>query len=108
MSRGNLLENLPVAAPDEVFEELLRGGPFRLERIVSTGQSTADGQWYDQDGAEWVLLLSGSAVLRFEDQAEWCPLRPGDWVQIAPHRRHRVEQTDPGVPTVWLALHYTV
>lgn len=108
MSRGNLLENLPAALSEEVFEELLRGGQCRLERIVSTGQCTPDGQWYDQDWAEWVLLLSGSAILRFEDQAERYPLRPGDWVQIDPHRRHRVERTDPNVPTVWLALHYTV
>ena len=28
-----------------------------------------------------------------------------DWVDIPAHRRHRVEWTAPGEPTVWLALH---
>ena len=106
MSHANLFEPLPPPSPDEVFQELLCGGQFRLERIVSTGQATPQGQWYDQDSAEWVLLLSGSALLRFEDEAEPRQLGPGDWVNIAAHRRHRVERTDPERPTVWLALHY--
>ena len=53
----------------ELFEERLRGGEFQLERIVSTGQATPPGEWYDQPWAEWVLLLSGRAVLRFEGEA---------------------------------------
>lgn len=106
MVEHNLLAPLPAPSHDEVFEELLRGGEFRLERIVSTGQSTPEGQWYDQPGPEWVLLLSGSAVLRFEGPDEVLQLRAGDWVNIVAHRRHRVEQTDPHAATVWLALHY--
>jgi cupin 2 domain-containing protein len=27
-------------------------------------------------------------------------------VHIPAHRRHRVEWTDPGQPTIWLGLHY--
>jgi cupin 2 domain-containing protein len=106
MNQGNLLARLPPAAAEEVFQELLQGGTFRMERIVSTGQRTPEGQWYDQEAAEWVLLVSGSATLRFEDQAEPCELRPGDWVDIPAHRRHRVERTDEHGPTVWLAVHY--
>jgi cupin 2 domain-containing protein len=30
----------------------------------------------------------------------------GDWVDIAPHRRHRVDWTDPEVATIWLAVFY--
>jgi cupin 2 domain-containing protein len=106
VSQQNLFEPLPPPSSDEVFQELLRGGRFRLERIVSTGQATPQGQWYDQETAEWVLLLSGSALLRFEDEAEPRELRPGDWVNIGAHRRHRVDETDPEQPTIWLALHY--
>jgi len=48
----------------------------------------------------------GAARLRFADETEARELRPGDFVDIAPHRRHRVDWTDPEQPTVWLAIHY--
>jgi cupin 2 domain-containing protein len=53
-----------------------------------------------------VLLLKGAAFLRFADEAERRRLLPGDFVEIAPHRRHRVEWTDRDQPTVWLASLY--
>ena len=102
---GNLFEGLDAKAPDERFDALLTRPGLRIERIVSTGQAGAEGQWYDQPQTEWVVLLSGSAVLRFEDEAEPRILRPGDWMTIAPHRRHRVEATDAQTPSVWLAVH---
>jgi len=102
----NLFATLPRAVADEVVEVLVRTSDVRLERIVSTGQRTPPGQWYDQDTNEWVTVLRGSAGLRFEGDDEVIVLRPGDWVDIAAHRRHRVEWTDPATPTVWLALHY--
>ena len=45
-------------------------------------------------------------VLRADDVVEVRLLRPGDWLDIAPHRRHRVDWTDPATPTVWLAVFY--
>ncbi len=75
-------------------------------RIVSTGQATPEGEWLDQDDNEWVLVLSGSAVISFAGDADPKPLRPGDHLHIPAHVRHRVEQTDLKQPTVWLALHY--
>ena len=102
---GNLFHGFDAAAPDERFDTLLTRPNLRIERIVSTGQAGAVGCWYDQPQTEWVVLLSGSAVLRFEDEAEPRILRPGDWMTIAPHRRHRVEATDAQTPSVWLAVH---
>jgi cupin 2 domain-containing protein len=101
----NILANLPTKLPDERFDELLRGDGFRLERIVSTGQATPAEQWYDQDHAEWVLVLRGSAQLQFEGEAEAVALGPGDYVLIPAHCRHRVQWTDDCESTVWLALH---
>ena|SRR5436190_8496948 len=106
MDSGNLFVQLPNRPANEVLEELLRGGSFRLERIVSTGQATAAGLWLEQAEAEWVVLLSGAARLRFEDEPAERELCPGDYLHIAPHRRHRVEWTDPEQPTVWLAIYY--
>ncbi len=104
----NFFESLPADAEVEHFETLLQGegGPFRLQRIVSTGQATEPGVWYDQPDEEWVLLLTGSAQLKFEGEDHVRHLRPGDYVQIPAHTRHRVEATDQEVPSIWLALHY--
>jgi cupin 2 domain-containing protein len=33
-------------------------------------------------------------------------LKSGDFIDIAPHRRHRVDWTHPDEPTIWLAIHY--
>jgi cupin 2 domain-containing protein len=90
---------------EEIVELLSRPG-LTIERIVSTGHASPPGFWYDAPAAEWVLVLSGKAALRFEDEAAPRLLEPGDFVDIAPHRRHRVESTDAQVPTIWLAVHY--
>jgi cupin 2 domain-containing protein len=101
---GNLLRDLPDACTGEVADTILAAPELRIERIVSLGQKSPPGFWYDQPQAEWVLLLKGAARLRFADEAAERLLGPGDWVHIAPHRRHRVEWTDPAIPTVWLAV----
>jgi cupin 2 domain-containing protein len=107
---GNLFADLPgpPMAPEaaERMETLLARSGLRIERIVSTGQASPPGFWYDQADAEWVVLLAGEALLRFEDESAGRPLRPGDWLHIAPHRRHRVEATAANTSTVWLALHF--
>jgi len=106
MGSANLFSALRGPAPEEVVETVLETPQFRLERILSTGQATPEGQWYDQERAEWVALLAGSAGLLFEGEAEARVMRPGDHVLIPAHRRHRVAWTDPHQPTVWLAIHY--
>ena len=103
----NLLRDLPPAAEDELVTRLARGGAFRLERIVSWGQVTPEGVWYDQDQDEWVLLLSGAADLLIEGEAMPRRLRSGDFLLLPAHRRHRVEWTDKEAATVWLALHFS-
>jgi cupin 2 domain-containing protein len=106
MKLQNLFSPLPELVPDEIFDPLLRTDHFKLERIVSAGQATPPGEWYDQDTHEWVVLLGGSAGLLFEGEKDVCVLKPGDLVNIPAHRRHRVEWTDAKQKTVWLALHY--
>ncbi len=102
----NLFEHIPPAASEERVDVLVDAPGLRLERIVSTGQATPPGQWYDQDTDEWVLVLRGRGGIRFEDSPDIVALRPGDHLLIPAHRRHRVEWTAPDQPTVWLALHY--
>jgi cupin 2 domain-containing protein len=107
MYPDNLFADLPALAGNaqEQFTELLSRPGCRIERIVSTGQASPEGYWYDQAQTEWVLLLQGAAGLRFEDEAQARALQPGDVIEIAPHRRHRVTWTQAAPPTVWLAVH---
>jgi cupin 2 domain-containing protein len=94
-------------ASGEQFSELFGRPGLRIERIVSTGQCSPEGFWYDQPEGEWVLLIQGGARLRFADEAEAHQLSPGDFIDIAPHRRHRVDWTPHDQTTIWLAVHYS-
>lgn len=103
----NLLAGLPESFGEaELFSNLLTRPGLRIERIVSSGQCSPPGFWYDQPDGEWVVLLQGEAVLCFKDMPEVLTLTPGDYIDIAPHRLHRVVRTAPGQPTIWLAIHY--
>lgn len=106
MTRGNLFDGIPAAFPEELSETLLATEELRLERLLSAGHATPPGQWYDQEQAEWVVLLRGSAGLSLAGEPEMVVLQPGDYLLIPAHRRHRVEWTDPREKTVWLALHF--
>ncbi len=103
---GNIFEHVPERLSDEQLTELLAAPGLRIERIVSTGQASPPGLWYDQDSAEWVLVLAGSAGLLFEGEGAPRVLRRGDHVLIPARVRHRVAWTDPERPTIWLAVHY--
>ena len=105
MQRGNIEANLPDARTDEIIEVLsaMAGRAVRIERIVSEGQASPPGFWYDQEGDEWVLLLRGGAELEFDDPSGEERLAPGDWLLIPARRRHRVRATEKS--TLWLAVH---
>ena len=103
MSGMNLFHDL-ARSEAERFDTLFAGASVRIERIVSWGQASPASFWYDQDEGEWVALLSGQARLLLRDPDELVVLSQGDWRWIAPHRRHRVDWTEPGVATVWLAV----
>ena len=106
MKIKNIYKDLP-ESNKEIFEDLIDNRKFKLERIISRGQSSPEGDgWYNQDNDEWVLVLSGSAGLRFENEKNIIVLREGDFINIPAHLKHRVEWTDKNQETVWLALYY--
>lgn len=100
----NLYDALPGAGAAEQFTELLSRPGLKIERIVSSGQASPPGFWYDQPLAEWVLLLRGEAQFAFADEPAPRLLKAGDFLDIAPHRRHRVVSTSAFA--LWLAVHY--
>ncbi|MSP47542.1 MAG: cupin domain-containing protein [Xanthobacteraceae bacterium] len=103
---GNLFAGMPGTLAAEQITALLTAPNVRIERIVSHGQASPPGFWYDQPQAEWVIVLAGSAAIAFEGEAPPRTLRSGDHLHIPAHTRHRVEWTDVSEPTVWLAVHY--
>lgn len=102
----NLFANIPTDLPDELVETLVDASSVRVERIVSTGHTSPADFWYDQPQNECVVVLRGEARLLFEDEREPIEMKPGDFVNIPAHKKHRVEWTTPSEPTVWLAIHY--
>jgi cupin 2 domain-containing protein len=103
---GNLFSGIPGTIPDEQITKLLSTPNVRIERIVSRGHSSPPDFWYDQDRAEWVVVIAGSAAVRFESETTPRTLRSGDYLHIPAHARHRVEWTDKDEPTIWIAVHY--
>ncbi len=94
-----LTDNLTV----EHFETITRGQNVRIERIVSNGNTTPEGEWYDQSQTEWVIVLEGSGSIEFEEGRS-VTLNKGDHLRIEKHERHRVTLTSPN--TIWLAVHF--
>ena len=76
---GTLKHDLPARPlPDEVVDLLVERQDLRIERIVSTGQTTPEGHWYDQETDEWVLIVTGAARLRIEGEQSDRELGEGD------------------------------
>ncbi len=100
---ANLLRLPPEPPTAEVSELLLQRPGIRLERILSTGQASPPGFWYDQAEDEWVAVLQGEGVLQWED-GRLTELRAGDWLLIPAHQKHRVERTSITPPCIWLAI----
>ncbi len=102
----NLLSDVGHPDSEEQVTELVSAPGLRIERIVSTGQSSSPEFWYDQPWAEWVALLQGDAELMIEGEAAARSLRAGDHVLLMSGLRHRVERTSVSPPAIWLAVHF--
>jgi cupin 2 domain-containing protein len=102
----NIFSAVPLKTAEEEFLTLMAAKGVKIERIVSNGQVTPEGEWYDQAQDEWVLLLQGSAEILVEGEGVPIKLQTGDYLLLPAHCRHRVIWTDPDRPTVWLAVHF--
>lgn len=100
----DVVPGLQLAA--EAEQPLLTAAGLRVKRIVSTGQATPAGEWYEQDDHELCVVLAGSGSLVFEGRKEPVRLLAGDALYLPRGVRHRVESTSTTEPTVWLALHH--
>lgn len=97
---------LPHKLPsEELFEILLNNDRVLIERVVSTGQITPEGEWYDQERDEWLIVLQGEGELGYEDGSR-IKLSKGDYLLIPAHQKHRVEYTSSEPPCIWLTIFF--
>jgi cupin 2 domain-containing protein len=99
INRGRLLQATDAPALGEQGVEIAQIGGVVVEQILSG--VLASPVAYDQLEDEWVVVLSGDAVLEIGD--ERLDLTTGDWVLLPARLPHRLLETRPG--TSWLALH---
>jgi cupin 2 domain-containing protein len=105
INSGNLFTGIAQKLAKEQVTVIADEGGTKFERIVSTGQASSPGFWYDQDWTEWVFVISGMAGLLFDGEEAPRILGPGNYIKIPPHLPHRLEWTDADQPTIWLAVH---
>jgi len=87
---------------DELCEILAQNINVRIERIISSGQTS---DWYNQKETEWVLLVQGNAEIEYA-QGEKILLQKGDTLLIPPHVQHKVTYTSAKPPCIWICVFY--
>lgn len=98
--------DLPAELPTaELFETLVNNDKVLIEKVVSSGQITPPDDWYDQEKAEWLIVLQGEGELSYEDGSR-IKLTSGDYLYIPAHKRHRVEYTSTEPPCIWLTIFF--
>ena len=105
MKTSNIFQNIPQELGAELFENIVSKDNVKIERIVSKGHTSPQSGWYIQESDEWVIVLSGEAVLSF-DSSDDVRLKSGDYINIPAGTKHRVSWTTPEEETLWLAVHY--
>lgn len=110
MTLKNIFHTIPQTIlqenDDELIEKIGGSDTVKIERIISRGHCSAEDDWYDQSQNEFVLLLQGEAELDFMEPKEHSILKPGDYLVIPAHRKHRVASTSTEVDTLWLTVFY--
>jgi len=102
---NNLFDLPKLPIPEEQFDKLMEKNGVLIERIVSTGQVSPPGFWFDQDRDEWVVLIQGEAELEFED-GKIVRLKKGDHIMCPKDLKHRVTYTSVEPACIWLAVHF--
>ena len=97
----NLFELPARLGGEEVTEILWETPDLRVARIVSAGQASPEGFWYDQAEDEGVSVREGEGEVEFPG-GEKRRLKRGDTLFLPAHLRHRVSFTTARPPCVWL------
>ncbi len=97
--RGRLLDPSVTPGSGERIEDVVSFRNVVVEQILS-GQVVSPLD-YLQEQDEWVVVLSGAAVLEVGGQP--VALGAGEWVLLPANVPHRLVSVEPG--TNWLGVH---
>lgn len=97
----DFLSDIPDASKEEVFETIVKNENIKIERIVSSGQTTPSDYWYDQTKDEFVLVIDGEAKIKYDDGTIF-DLKKGSSLYIKAKQKHQVIYTAD--KTIWLAI----
>ncbi len=100
--KNNIMQDLEPSASEEILKTIYSNKNIKIERIVSNGQISPQGFWYDQEEYEFVLLVEGNAVIEFENYK--VSLKKNDFIMIEPHKKHRITYTSK--PAYWLCVFF--
>jgi len=89
---------------NEEFQDLLSNKKIKIERIISSGQTTPKDIWLSGKTDEWVILLKGKAGISLRS-GEKINLEEGDYIFIKSGTEHRVTYTSKKPECIWLAIH---
>ena len=100
----NLFDIEKIPNSEELTTILDESKNVRIERIISSGQTSPEGFWYNQNENEFVALLQGEAFISYEDGS--IRLKAGDTVLIPAHKKHGVDFTSVDLPCIWFCVFY--
>ena len=98
----NIFDGITAVGEEEQFDLLMKGTHYRIDRIVSSGHSSPQGFWYDQEDDAWILLVPGKATL--EGEGKFIDMKAGDYMFLPKNCKHRIEKTSVEPICIWLCF----
>lgn len=105
LNEGNIFSNSVINSKEEIFNTIFLGKNINIEQIISSGQTSPETGWYDQQQNEWIILLEGEAKIEFDDH-KIKHLQKGDYLLIPAHCKHKVTYTSALPKCIWLAVFF--
>lgn len=99
---NNIFENIELAGEEEQFDLLQKGLHYRIERIVTSGHSSPEGFYYEQENDEWIFLVQGEVILEMEEK--YVQMKTGDHLFIPKNCRHRIEKSSVEPVCIWVCI----
>ena len=97
----NIFDVKKINKTKEIVEILKKNENVRIEKIISTGQTT---DWMEQEEEEFVMLIQGEAIIEYENKTQ--ELRARDTVIIKKNEKHRVVYTSKNPCCIWICIFY--
>lgn len=97
----NIFDVKNIDKTKEIVEMLKENENVRIEKIISTGQTT---DWMEQEQEEFVMLIQGEAIIEYKNKKQ--ELSAGDTVIIKKNEKHRVVYTSENPCCIWICVFY--